>query len=90
MCLYGFAGTLLAYVAAVVIKSPIGAFSTVVISQFIIYLVSEVVLRAKPFAQHSFIALPRWVHRHSFLCSTISDFPYDECYRFRSWGGSTN
>ncbi|PPR02359.1 hypothetical protein CVT24_011703 [Panaeolus cyanescens] len=38
ICLYGFAGTLLSYVAAIVIKSPVGAFSAVVISQFIIYL----------------------------------------------------
>ncbi|KAF8167282.1 hypothetical protein B0H34DRAFT_792024 [Crassisporium funariophilum] len=38
ICLYGFAGTLMAYIVAIFVKSPIGAFSTFFVSQFLIYL----------------------------------------------------
>ncbi|KDR85851.1 hypothetical protein GALMADRAFT_389530 [Galerina marginata CBS 339.88] len=38
ICLYGFAGTLLAYITAIIVKSPLGAFAILAVSQFIIFL----------------------------------------------------
>ncbi|CAA7265337.1 unnamed protein product [Cyclocybe aegerita] len=41
MCLNGFVGTLLAYIVAILVKSPLGAFGVMVVSQFIIFLVRK-------------------------------------------------
>ncbi|KAH9486190.1 ABC transporter A family member 2 [Psilocybe cubensis] len=53
ICLYGFAATLLSYVTAIVIKSPLGAFAAMVVSQFIIYL-----LYLTAYIIVTFVALP--------------------------------
>lgn len=39
ICLYGWAGTLVAYIAATIIKSPLGAFALAVFLQAIVFIV---------------------------------------------------